>query len=440
MLFGSPASYGLPASLLALLAVLPTSTSAWSPWAAVQPEVRQTTVKPLNEVLAGEKKLQTYYALVKEYPDILLQLPSYDGVTLVAPSDDAFEKYQNWDPKNASLVTNLLQYHILQGTVSTEAIVKGVATFASSLLTNTAWTNVTGGQKTIINKQNDDTVVFVSGLGSRSTVTKHDIEFTGGLVQVVDTLMVPPARLEHTARDAYKDCQGFLGALYAAGLAEEFATTPNVTIFAPRNSAFQRIASTLESLSKDELRNVLRYHIVPGAVLASPQLVNGTNLTTAAKDLTNDGVDLELHVIRSGNNMYFNTAQLEQPDILIANGIMHIVADVLNPEQATVYPNPTADAQNPVFPVTGTKTEVGLGEDVPFTTAFPCTENCPVTSSSSAVDAGVTGASTTTSVSSRSSQGMGAAGPGVPRCTGMPQVAAAAVGAAGLLAGIVGVV
>lgn len=332
-------------------------------------------------------------------------------------------------------MTNLLEYHILQGTVATASVPVGVSTFVKTLLSDKAYSNVTDGQQMLINKGGDDVVVFTSGLGSRSTVVKPDLAFAGGLIQVVDTLMVPPARLEPTARDAYKDLQSFLGALYAADVVSEFADSTDVTIFAPRNSAFQLIAGTLEDLSKEELANILRYHLLPNQVLSSTGFENGTNLTTA-----NDAIPgLTLHVTRAGNNMYFDRAQLLQPDILIANGVVHIIDAVLNPEAAAATPDPAIGTQAPVFPVTGTKTATGTKVPVPFTSDLPCTADCPVTTTSEAAGGstgtadGTAPTTTTTGLRISTSKG-GVAGGFVARCTGVPGVAAAAVlvGAVGM--------
>ncbi|KAM7189950.1 FAS1 domain containing protein [Rhypophila sp. PSN 637] len=420
----SPLTYGLlPTSLLALLAVLPVGT-AWSIF-----EPRQSKEKPLNQVLASQKSLSTYYELVKQYPDILLQLPSYSGVTLVAPNNDAFDKFHDWDPQNKTLVTNLLEYHILQGTVSTASVPVGVSTFAKTLLNDKKWSNVSEGQQMLINKGGDDVVVFTSGLGSRSTVVEADLAFTGGLVQIVDTLMVPPARLEPTTRDAYKDLQSFLGALYAADLVSEFADATDVTIFAPRNSAFQRIAGTLEDLDKKALADILRYHLIPNQVLSSTEFQNGTNLTTANDEIP----DLTLHVTRAGNNVYFNSAQMLQPDILIANGVVHIIDAVLNPDARAATPDPAIGTQAPVFPVTGTKTAVGTKAPVPFTSDFPCTVDCPISTASSEPSGSADGAATTTTTGLRLSSSKGFAA----RCTGVPAQAGAAAAAA-MLVGAVG--
>ncbi|PKK43236.1 hypothetical protein CI102_12837, partial [Trichoderma harzianum] len=57
----------LSKSLLALATLLVSGVSA--------------DPRDLGTVLAGNKDLSTFYSLIQKYPDVLLQLPSYAGVT-----------------------------------------------------------------------------------------------------------------------------------------------------------------------------------------------------------------------------------------------------------------------------------------------------------------------------------------------------------------------
>jgi len=240
---------------------------------------------------------------------------------VVAPSNEAFAKSQSWQPDNTTLVTALLRYHVLQGALVAGNMTEGPPVFKSTLLADKAFTNVTGGQNVVVYRQAGDTVVFASGAGTRSTLLEADALFRGGSVQMVDTLMVPPARLETTARDTYnRDLSAFLGALYAAGIAGEVADAADVTIFAPRNAAFQKLAGALEALGPEELRAVLRYHVVPGKVLASTALANDTELVSSLGPEKG-----AVKITRAGNNVFVNAAQVVQPDILIANGVVHVI-------------------------------------------------------------------------------------------------------------------
>ncbi|OBR04676.1 Fasciclin domain-containing protein [Colletotrichum higginsianum IMI 349063] len=383
----------------------------------------------LEEVLGKQANLTTFRRLVKEHEGIFSKL-SESGVTILAPSDSAYLKGQGWD-SNKDEIPVALQYGVLVGRVSFGALLPGNSTLHSTLLTDARFSNVTGGQQVLVTKQPNGDVVVTSGMASRTTALETDIPFDGGLVQVIDSLMVSPARLERTARDAYPEFTSFLGALYTAGLVEEFAETKNVTVFAPRNAAFQRVAATLSGMDREALRRVLRYHLVPSAVAQASSLANGTRLATAV-----DGESLDVTLYN--NDVFVDSARIIQTDILVANGVMQMIDAVLNVDAPNVVPNVTAVSQAPVFTVTGTA-DVGTAAPTPFVSALPCTAGCPVTGGSGGGGAGGGGGADRTAtggVAQSSSTGGAAA---AARCTGgLVRAAAAGVGL-GLAVGAMGV-
>lgn len=230
-------------------------------------------------------------------------------------------------------VTNLLRYHLLQREVPLGDLETGVPYFAPTLLTNTSYTNTTGGQRVILNKRNDGTIVFTSGADKLSTVLLGDIPFSGGLLHIVDTLLVPPYNLVDTCRTWFPELQAFLGALYRFGLVDDLSTTPDLTLFVPTGSAFQRTAGTLSMRTDEELRNILAYHVVPGRLVYSTALVDGSSWPTLAnKRITLDEQDqpgvqedaLNLSVTVAGNDRYIDSSRIVNPDILLANGVLHM--------------------------------------------------------------------------------------------------------------------
>ncbi|KAG5944550.1 hypothetical protein E4U53_006873 [Claviceps sorghi] len=362
--------------------------------------------KDLGSVLAGNKDVSKFYDLIKKFPDVLLQLPNYSGVTIAVPSNKAIENIPYtalnnvWDPEDKEKTVSLLQYHILKGTIAIGGLQEGPTYFETTMLTNSAYTNVTTGQGVLINKQGDS-AFFISGQGSRSTVTDSDMTFAGGLIHIVDNLLIPPSQIDKTA-EAFQ-AKSFLGSLYAAKLMPDIAYSKNVTIFAPSNEAFKAVGGTLQHLNATKLARIMSYHVIPNQVLDAKALTNGTTYSTLAKDASGLRA-AQLTIRQSGNNKYANSAQIVQPDILLANGVMHLIGNVLNPDAEYVLPNPKIAAQPPVFAVS---TAPGA-----FTTALPCTTNCPVTTTSDADAATSTGATTTArSPSHSTSRGM------APRCT-----------------------
>jgi transforming growth factor-beta-induced protein len=250
---------------------------------------------------------------------------------------------------------------------------------------------VTGGQRVENVKQAGDVVVFVSGQGSRSTLTQADLAFTGGVVQVIDSLLIPPSNLT-TTTTAF-NLTSFQGALYAANRLPLDSTTQNATFFAPWNEAFQALGPAITSMTSDQIAQVMDYHLVP-------QVIYSTNLTNGTQYLTAQGENLTVR--HSGNNVFINSAQLLQADILIANGVIHVIDNVLNPQSPSAQPNPTIASQAPVF------ASASSVNNLPFTSDIPCTTSCPVTShASSSVGAKTT--QTSTSVSTSKSKGLGAA-------------------------------
>jgi len=390
------------------------------------------TVGDLGSLLAGQKNLTTFYGLIQKYPNILLQLPSYQGVTILAPNNEAFSKIpysslnQAFKNNNEDVITNVLEYHILQGTKLAAQLVPGSPVFIPTLLQSTEYTNVTGGQVVENVKQSGDVVVFVSGQGSRSTLTQADLKFTGGVVQVIDSLLIPPSNLSDTTF-AF-NLTSFEGALYASNVMGAVANQPNVTIFAPANEAFQNLGPAITSMTSDELAQVMDYTIIP-QIVYSPSLTNGT------KFLAQDGTNIT--VLHSGNNVYINSAQLLTSDILIANGVVHIIDNVLNPQGPGAVPNPQIASQAPVF---ASATAV---YSLPFTSAIPCTSDCPTSTTSGTVS----GTGTVTSGGTKATTSGGVNGQGSSTFTTSSSKAQAAMakqtgfsGAAGLMVALGGAV
>ncbi len=287
------------------------------------------------------------------------------------------------------------------------SIDKGDSAYAATELTDVPWTTVTGGQHLILTKQPGGEVVFTSGFAQRGTVVVEDLKFDNGLIQIADSVMRIPENLEQTARRAYLDLEAFVGALYTADLMDEVTSQKDITIFAPRNAAFQQLAGTFAKMDKDTLKRVLRYHIVPGQVSHIWELKNTTVLNTADKG---NNVTITRHT----NFIYVNAAEIIQTDILISNGLVHMIDNVLNPLDSDSRPDTTRTApQVPVFTLQG-DTATGTSVPVPFTTALPCTVSCPGTDATNTA-AAPTGAKTTQAAGTSKSTNAAVA----PRCTGL---------------------
>jgi uncharacterized surface protein with fasciclin (FAS1) repeats len=289
--------------------------------------------------------------------ELVQGLGSAQNITILAPSNEAFAAIGNETVQalasNTGLLTALLQYHVLNGTHLSSAITNQSA-FVPTLLTNELFTNVTGGQVVEAVKDGDN-VTFFSGLLSNSTVSTADVNFTGGVIHVIDRFLVLPTNVSETLTSA--NLTGLRGALNATNLLDAVDTTPDVTIFAPTTEAFRDIGSALANASVEDISNILTYHVVNGTVGYSSGLENGTVLTAL------NGDNLTITIGEEGR-IFVNSARVTIADILVANGVVHVIDEVLNPGNATIA-NPSDEEGEGAFPGATAVSEL------PFTSGQP---------------------------------------------------------------------
>ena len=115
-------------------------------------------------------------------------------------------------------------------------------------------------------------------------------------------------------------------AVKAAGLVETLSGDGPFTVFAPTNAAFEALPKgTLESLlkpeNKDQLVAVLTYHVI-GAKVMSTDLKEGQK----AKTVQGEEVMISL---KGGATV--NGAKVAKADIKAANGVVHVIDQVILP-------------------------------------------------------------------------------------------------------------
>ncbi len=121
-----------------------------------------------------------------------------------------------------------------------------------------------------------------------------------------------------------------VAATQAAGLVETLNTKGPYTVFAPTDDAFAKLPSgTVEGLLKDipKLTEILKYHVIEGAVPAS-DVVQHKNLTTLqGQDVKVDAAKWHLH-----SSVKINDANITAADVKADNGVIHIIDKVLIPK------------------------------------------------------------------------------------------------------------
>ena len=131
-----------------------------------------------------------------------------------------------------------------------------------------------------------------------------------------------------------------VAAVKAAGLVETLQGSGPFTVFAPTNSAFDKLpAGTVETLLKEEnkqlLTSVLTYHVVPGR-LDSKQIATLIKAGNGKAELTTvqggklwawmEGKNLVLKDEKGG------TSTVGIADVYQSNGVIHVIDNVAMPK------------------------------------------------------------------------------------------------------------
>lgn len=115
----------------------------------------------------------------------------------------------------------------------------------------------------------------------------------------------------------------------------------NLTLFAPVNSAFQTAGlpteAAITALPKEQVKNLLLYHLLTSPV-SSTALPEGLNSVTTATKST-------VYVNKAGSStIYVNNARVTQPDLIVTNGYIHVIDRLLTPATGslltTIQKNP----------------------------------------------------------------------------------------------------
>lgn len=330
---------------------LASSVSAQTPSLADALASQNSTLSSLNSLLLSQ-------------PSLVQALSSAQNITILAPSNDALAAFLNSSAAasvaSPSAIAALLTYHVLNGTNYASSFGSS-SRFIRTLLTDPNYTNVTNGQR--VQATNNGSVVFYSGLRDASTVVTPNVNFTGGTIHIINRVLSIPPTINATLRAA--NLTALVGAVQFANLTAPLAALSNVTIFAPTNEAFNAIGSLAPNLTAQVVAPLLQYHVIPNTLGYSSVLQNGT-LTTA------NGQTLTITIING--TVFVNSAKVVTPNVLVANGVVHVIDNVLNPANSTAAPNPAATSNPPAFSGATTGTA-----GIPFTSGIPApTTTAPV--------------------------------------------------------------
>jgi len=161
-------------------------------------------------------------------------------------------------------------------------------------------------------------VKIYSGLGNSVNVIQADIQYAGGLIQIIDGEFTLPASLSET--EPVIGINTFASLAGSANLTDTFDNIPATTFFIPSDEAF---ASSNVSSPSGTTASLLEGHVIPNFIGYLPSLVNGSTLTTQAGSVVT--------VTIQGDNYYINNALIITSNAILENGVAHVIDQVLTP-------------------------------------------------------------------------------------------------------------
>jgi uncharacterized surface protein with fasciclin (FAS1) repeats len=245
--------------------------------------------------------------------------------TVFAPTDDAFAALpagtvdELLKPENKQKLTDILLYHVVSGSVMAADVT--ALTSAATVLGKDVAIKVDMGN------------VYIN----EAKVIITDIATSNGVIHVIDAVLLPPSDDAMMEKNTIVDIAvadgrftTLVAAVTAADLVETLSGEGPFTVFAPTDDAFAALpAGTLDSLllpeNKQQLTDILLYHVVSGKVMAADVVTLTSAPTVLGKDVT--------ITVKDGKVFLNDTVQVIITDVEASNGVIHVIDAVLLPPQ-----------------------------------------------------------------------------------------------------------
>lgn len=319
---------------MALAACGPQATPAPEPTPLPEPTAIPTEEpvmpKTIVDIAVEDGRFTSLVAAI-QVAELVDTLSSEGPFTVFAPTDEAFAALGDTvtellKPENKQQLTDILLYHVVSGKVMAADVV--------SLDGQSVETALAGKS---IDIKVDMSNVY---LNENVKVVITDIEASNGVIHVIDTVLLPPS--EEAAMDEKMDIVDtaiadgrfttLVAAVQAAELVDTLKSEGPFTVFAPTDDAFNALGDTVNTLllpeNKQQLTDVLLYHVISGKVMAAD--VVGLDGQSAETALAGKSISIKI----DGDKVMLNdTVNVIITDIETSNGVIHVIDAVLLPPQ-----------------------------------------------------------------------------------------------------------
>ncbi|MDT0604347.1 fasciclin domain-containing protein [Thalassotalea castellviae] len=246
--------------------------------------------------------------------------------TVFAPTDDAFaligEETITTLLENPDVLSNILLQHVIAGS----AVDSVTAYSLNGTMVETA------SMATIPLAINSATDMLMFG---GANIIMKDIYTTNGVIHVIDAVVVGDVEVPAPAMslvDVAVNNGNFttlVAALQSTGLDTTLADLDtDFTVFAPTDAAFAKLPEgTLDSLTADQLTNILLYHVLPGKVMSDAAITLAQSSDNMVEVANGDKVSLSF----VDSMLFVNGALISTADVMADNGTIHVIDNVILP-------------------------------------------------------------------------------------------------------------
>jgi len=242
-------------------------------------------------------------------------LSSEGPITVFAPTNEAFSKLPPGVAKklfeDKEHLKKVILYHMIESSLPYDDIVDDT-THATK-----EGTSIRMNKFKMVETLPD--FATVNGVG-----VLHSLPASNGVIHIISELLYP-LPVHNIAKMLSLDPRfSSLGkAVKLAGMEDTLTTGGPYTLFAPTNKAF-----TGELDGEEAAKAVVQRHLVPGSYFAA-RLVNQTIAADSGDKLV---VTLEAgdrDFLRVHNEQTANKAVVTEPDVLVHNGVIHAINNIL---------------------------------------------------------------------------------------------------------------
>lgn len=256
----------------------------------------------------------------------VLSKPNKDGLTLFAPTNDAFiaAGYKTLADLAAipnTTLTGVLLYHVLPTKVKASEIPQASNTPV-----------VTVNSQPVYVTRTDANKVFINGV----MVIKADINCTNGVIHSIGRLLMPATGNIVETAIANPNLSLLVAAVLRASqgstnVAGVLSGAGPFTVFAPVNQAFINAGfadvAAINAADPNTLASILTYHVIPGRIFSS-------DLTEGAMPATANGASVKITLAGGAmvkGNSNTSPSNIIATDIVTTNGVVHVIDQVLLP-------------------------------------------------------------------------------------------------------------